>query len=244
VSRRLLAGHDNRPLRILGIFAGWRLQAYGYALAEIYAGLMLHFYLAGAWIIDRAGMPVYSDFTDAWVAGIEALRGNAAQIYEPAEFIRIQSALLGARDFFYPNWPYPPTFLLILAPFGELAVALAASNQYRAFASAAATAALLAAASIAAFGSGPWLAFPRGLVTQSSLNLFADSDSNWSAPDSLWLGPRPTRWGRSCLGHARRHRGRSRDNRVVGLAVRGALRAEGGNAVRRDAHRDALRVCL
>ena len=274
VSRRLLAGDDNRPLRILGIFAGWRLQAYGYALAAVYAGLLLHFYLAGAWIIDRAGMPVYSDFTDAWVAGIEALQGNAAQIYEPAEFIRIQSALLGARDFFYPNWPYPPTFLLILAPFGVLPyfdafvvwdiatllgfivvvysivrqrpaialllaspytvwnflagqngfltaaligasllslerrpllagvligclsykpqfgilfpVALAASNQWRAFASAAATAALLAGASIAAFGSGPWLAFPRGLVTQSSLNLFADSDSNWGLLQTVY----------------------------------------------------------
>jgi hypothetical protein len=54
------------------------------------------------------------------VAGIEVLRGKAALIYEPGEFIRIRSALLGPRDFFYPNWPYPPTFLLILAPFGAL----------------------------------------------------------------------------------------------------------------------------
>ena len=120
LSLRPWASHNNRPARIFGIFAGWRLQAYGVAVAAVYAGLLLHFYLAGAWIIDRAGMPVYSDFTDAWVAGIEALRGKAALIYEPAEFIRIQSALLGPRDFFYPNWPYPPTFLLVLAPFGVL----------------------------------------------------------------------------------------------------------------------------
>jgi hypothetical protein len=96
------------------------LQAYGYALAAIYAGLLLHFYLAGAWIADRAGMPVYSDFTDAWVAGIEALHGKAALIYEPGEFIRMRSALLGPKEFFYPNWPYPPTFLLVLAPLGAL----------------------------------------------------------------------------------------------------------------------------
>jgi hypothetical protein len=95
----------------LGIFASWRLEAYGFALAAVYAGLLLHFYMAGAWIIDRAGMPVYSDFTDAWVTGIEALRGKAALIYEPGEFVRIRSALLGPRDFFHPNWPYPPTFL-------------------------------------------------------------------------------------------------------------------------------------
>ena len=260
------AGYNNRPPRIFGIFAGWRLQAYGCALAAVYAGLLVHFYLAGAWIIDRAGMPVYSDFTDAWVAGIEALRGKAFPIYEPAEFIRIQSALLGSRDFFYPNWPYPPTFLLILALFGALPyfaafvvwdiatllgcivvvyfivrqrpaialvlaspytlwnflagqngfltasligasllclerrpvlagvlmgclsykpqfgilfpVALAASNQWRAFASAAAATAFLAGASLFVFGTGVWIAFPRGLVIQSSLDLFADPDSN------------------------------------------------------------------
>ena len=267
VSLRPWAGHQNRLPRRLGIFAGWRLQAYGCVLAAVYAGLLLHFYLAGAWIIDRAGMPVYSDFTDAWVAGIEALRGKAALIYEPAEFIRIQSALLGPRDFFYPNWPYPPTFLLVLAPFGALPyfdafvawdiatllgcivvvyfivrqqsaiflllaspyslwnflagqngfltasligasllslerrpvlagalmgcasykpqfgilfpIALAASNQWRAFASAVAAVGLLAGASIVVFGTGVWIAFPRGLVIQGSLNFFADPDSNW-----------------------------------------------------------------
>jgi arabinofuranan 3-O-arabinosyltransferase len=268
------AGSNNQPPRIFGIFAGWRLQAYGCALAVVYAGLLVHSYLAGAWIIDRAGMPVYSDFTDAWVAGIEALRGKAALIYEPAEFIRIQSALLGPRDFFYPNWPYPPTFLLILAPFGALPyfaafvvwdiatllgcivvvyfivrqqpaialllaspytlwnflagqngfltasligasllclerrpvlagvliggltykpqfgilfpVALAASNQWRAFASAAAATAFLAGASLVVFGTGVWIAFPRGLVIPGGMNLFADPDSNWGLLQTVY----------------------------------------------------------
>src|SRR5215472_4259548 len=265
---------NNRPPRILGIFASWRLQAYGLALFTVYAGLLLHFYLAGAWIVDRAGMPVYSDFTDAWVAGIEALQGKAAQIYEPGEFIRIRSALLGPRVFFYPNWPYPPTFLLILAPLGALAyfyafvvwdiatlfafivvvysivrrrpaialvlaspytlwnflagqngfltasligasllflerrpvlagvfmgcltykpqfgilfpVALAASSRWRAFAGAAATTALLAGASIVAFGSGAWLALPQGLAIQGSLPLFAGPDSNWGLLQTVY----------------------------------------------------------
>ena len=268
------AGYDHRAPRILGIFAGWRLQAYGVALAAVYAGLLLHFYMAGAWIIDRTGMPVYSDFTDAWVAGIEALRGKAATIYEPGEFIKLQSALLGPRDFFYPNWPYPPTFILILAPLGALPyfdafvvwdiatllgfiivvyfivrqrpaialllaspytlwnflagqngfltasligasllflerrpvlagvfigcltykpqfgilfpVALAAFNRWRSFASAAGTAALLAGASIVVFGAGVWIAFPRGLVAQSVLNLFANSDSSWGLLQTVY----------------------------------------------------------
>ena len=219
-------------------------------------------------------MPIYSDFTDAWVAGIEALRGKAALIYEPGEFIRNRSALLGPRDFFYPNWPYPPTFLLILAPFGALPylyafvswgvvtllgcitvvlliarqrpaiglllaspytlwnflagqngfltasvlgasllclerrpvlagvfvgcltykpqfgillpVALVASNQWRALISAVATIGLLAGASIVAFGSAPWLAFPRNLVVQCGLNLFVGSDSNWGLLQTIY----------------------------------------------------------
>ena len=268
------AGYDHRAPRILGIFAGWRLQAYGCALAAVYAGLLLHFYLGGAWITDPAGVPIYSDFTDAWVAGIEALRGKAALIYEPGEFIRIRSALLGPRDFFYPNWPYPPTFLLILAPFGALPylyafvswgvvtllgcitvvlliarqrpaiglllaspytlwnflagqngfltasvlgasllclerrpvlagvfvgcltykpqfgillpVALVASNQWRALISAVATIGLLAGALIVAFGSAPWLAFPRNLVVQCGLNLFVGSDSNWGLLQTIY----------------------------------------------------------
>ena len=107
------------------------MQTYGYALATVYAGLQLHFYLAGTWVIDRAGMPVYSDFTELWVAAKEALRGKAALIYEPAEFVRAQSALLGPRGFFYPNWPYRPTFLLILAPLGALRYFEALFVEYR-----------------------------------------------------------------------------------------------------------------
>jgi hypothetical protein len=249
------------------IFTASRLQLYGYALALIYAATLVHFYWARAWIVDRSGAPLYGDFTDAWVAGWHALNANAARLYDSNEFVRIQKALLGARDFFYPNWPYPPTFFLILAPLSTLPypyafltwdvatllgclavvyliarrlpaialvlaspftawnflagqngfltasllgaslffleerpivagvivgcltykpqfgilipVALVACRQWRAIASAAVTAALLAVASIALFGSAAWAAFPNGLVAQSKLNLGAGPDSNW-----------------------------------------------------------------
>jgi hypothetical protein len=46
-------------------------------------------------------------------------------------------------------------------------VALIAARQWRAFASAALTAAFLVCVSIAAFGLGPWEAFPRQLLAQS-----------------------------------------------------------------------------
>lgn len=101
----------------LGIFAKWRLHMYGYAIAAIYAAFLIAVYRAGTWLIDSGGTPVYTDFACAWAAAVQALHGDAAALYDPAEFLKIQAALVGPRDYFYPNWPYPPTFFLILAPF-------------------------------------------------------------------------------------------------------------------------------
>src|ERR1051326_996519 len=113
------AGTHARP-RPLRFFEEARLEAYGYALAIIYAVIFVHFYRAGSWIVDLAGAPVYTDFTTIWVAGVEAMRGEAARLYDSAQFLKIQEQLLGTRPFFYPNWPYPPTMLLIAAAFGAL----------------------------------------------------------------------------------------------------------------------------
>lgn len=110
----------SRSARVLGFFDAARVQAYGYTLAIIYAVLLVNFYRFGAWIVDHAGAPVYTDFTTIWVAGVEALHGNAARLYDSAQFLKLQAALLGHRRFFYSNWPYPPTFLLVVAPLGAL----------------------------------------------------------------------------------------------------------------------------
>src|SRR5690242_16341624 len=103
--------------RPLHFFEEARLQLYGYTIALIYAIVFFHFYTVGAWIIDSAGAPAYTDFSTMWVAGIEALRGEAARLYDSSEFLKTQAQLVGNKDtFFYPNWPYPPTVLLIAAP--------------------------------------------------------------------------------------------------------------------------------
>jgi arabinofuranan 3-O-arabinosyltransferase len=258
----------------LGIFTAWRLQVYGYAVAAIYAAFLVSVYRAGTWIVTSGWLPIYTDFACAWAAAVQAMHGDAASLYDPLEFVKVQAALVGPRDYFYPNWPYPPTFLLILAPFTALPylgafitwdlvtllglivvvylivrrrpavalvlaspftawnflaaqngfltgsllgasllflerrpvvagvfmgsltykpqfgvlvpVALAASRQWRAFVSAAVTAALLAAASMAAFGTGVWAAFPRQLVAQSNLNFFADADGDWGYLQSVY----------------------------------------------------------
>src|SRR5207245_4104024 len=72
------------------------------------------------WLVDSAGLPVYTDFACAWAATMQALHGDPGSLYDPAEFVKVQAALVGPRDYFYPNWPYPPTFFLILAPFTVL----------------------------------------------------------------------------------------------------------------------------
>ena len=106
-----------RPLRF---FEEARLQAYGYTLAVIYAVIFAQAYRVGVWITDSAGAPAYTDFTTMWISGIEALRGEAARLYDSTEFLKIQAGLLGEKPYFYPNWPYPPTVLLIAAPFSVL----------------------------------------------------------------------------------------------------------------------------
>ena len=256
-----------RCSRPLGLLTASRLHLYGYGVAAIYAAFLVAVYKAGSWVVDSKGVPVYSDFACAWIAGLQALHGQAASLYDPAKFVEIQSALVGPKDYFYPNWPYPPTFFLFLAPiaalrytyafwawdiitlfgcvgvvyaivrrpaaialvlawpftawnflagqngfltasllgaalvllqrrpvlagvfigcltykpqFGVLLpVALLAARQWRTMASAAITAALLAGASVAVFGSGVWAAFPRELVAQTGLYLLADADSDW-----------------------------------------------------------------
>ncbi len=102
------------------MFRPSRLLACGYVLVPVYAALLFAGYLAGNWAVDHAGLPVYTDFSTIWVAGVNALHGEAAALYDSAKFIDMQAALLGPIKIDYPNWPYPPTFSLLAAPFGLL----------------------------------------------------------------------------------------------------------------------------
>jgi Glycosyltransferase family 87 len=102
------------------IFTDWWLQSFGYALAALYLIYFAILYRAGTWAIDKAGLPIYTDFGFFWLAGIQAVHGNVAALYDPAELIRIKTALFEPSSFVYLDWAYPPTFLLILAPLGLL----------------------------------------------------------------------------------------------------------------------------
>src|SRR5216684_2466837 len=85
---------DGKFLPPVGIFAAWRLQVYGYAVAAVYAAFLVAVYRAGTWLIDGAGVPVYTDFACAWAAALQALQGGAAALYDPAEFVKVQAALV------------------------------------------------------------------------------------------------------------------------------------------------------
>jgi hypothetical protein len=101
----------------LGFLSACRLQVYGFAIAGIYAASFVWIFRAGVWIVGGKGLPIYTDFACAWAATLQALHGNAAVLYHSAEFAKAQAALVAPADYYYPNWPYPPTFFLLLAPF-------------------------------------------------------------------------------------------------------------------------------
>jgi arabinofuranan 3-O-arabinosyltransferase len=111
---------DHSGSRRCGFWTAPRLELYGYATAGIYASFLAACYHAGTWIVARNGVPIYTDFACAWIASVQALHGHAASLYDPVSFIGIQAAVVGPRDDLYPNWPYPPIFLLIMAPFAAL----------------------------------------------------------------------------------------------------------------------------
>ncbi len=259
---RIGASAERQYVRPLGVFAAWRLEAYGYTLAAFYAAIFFYLYKEGMWLLDGNGRPLFQNFTYLFTGGWLALHGKTAAIYSPAEFVRVQQALAGAGHVRFSIWPYPPPLFLILAPLATLPyaaaflswllatllgligavylivrrrpaialvlaspftvwnvlagqtgfltaallgaallslvcrpvlagvfigcltlkpqwgilipVALVAARQWRAFVSAAAATALLAAASIAAFGLGPWEAFPQELIAQAGHNLSID----------------------------------------------------------------------
>jgi arabinofuranan 3-O-arabinosyltransferase len=103
-----------------GFWTASRFQAYGYAIASLYAAFLISVYRAGTWIVDGSGVPIYTDFACAWITAVEAVHGQAALLYEPAKFVEIQASFVGQNATFYPVWPYPPTFFLIMAPFAVL----------------------------------------------------------------------------------------------------------------------------
>jgi arabinofuranan 3-O-arabinosyltransferase len=109
------ASSDQRAPRILGVFARWRLLAYGYTFPVFYAAFFLYLYWHGLWLANN-GTPVYHDFTDFWVAGWQAIHGETASLHAQAAFKQVQDSAAGFGRSPDSLLSYPPTFTLILVP--------------------------------------------------------------------------------------------------------------------------------
>lgn len=119
-SHRYLSGAREQCPRVLGVFAPWRLLAYGYTFPVFYAAFFVYIYSHRMWLLNADGIPVYHDFTNMFVAGSEALHGHAASVYDPVEHLQAQERLVGTGRAVFSVWPYPPPYLLILAPLAAL----------------------------------------------------------------------------------------------------------------------------
>jgi arabinofuranan 3-O-arabinosyltransferase len=85
----LAAVREQATPRLLGIWAPWRLQAYGYTLAAIYAALFVLFYRGGTWLVDRGGAPIPNDFTVFLSEARQALAGNLVSGYPPLFYLML-----------------------------------------------------------------------------------------------------------------------------------------------------------
>jgi arabinofuranan 3-O-arabinosyltransferase len=113
------ASLDQNAPRLLGIFARWRLLAYGYTFPVFYGAFFLYLYRRGLWLVNESGAPVYHDFTRFWVAGWQALHGETA-LHSLAAFKAVQDSSAGLGHSPYSLLSYPPTFTLILVPLALL----------------------------------------------------------------------------------------------------------------------------
>lgn len=99
---------------------GLRLAAT--ALAFCYIALLggMWWVRGRLWFLEATGLPAPQDFITFRVAATMALEGRAAEAYQLPLFTAGLEALVGQPGPFWLNWPYPPSFTLILVPFALL----------------------------------------------------------------------------------------------------------------------------
>jgi len=99
-----------------------RVTLYGGGLLAGYVGAFALRFFAGKWLIDESGNPVSLDFVWIWVGAHFALARDAVGAFDYSTFSAAQAALVGQPRGNYPyyHWLYPPTVLLLIAPFALL----------------------------------------------------------------------------------------------------------------------------
>src|SRR5437868_11196922 len=89
------ASLDQNAPHLLGVFATWRLLAYGYTFPVFYGAFFLYLYCRGLWLANESGAPVYHDFTRFWVTGWQALHGETASLKSQPAFKEVLDSAAG-----------------------------------------------------------------------------------------------------------------------------------------------------
>lgn len=92
--------------------------------SAIFAALTAAYYLgtiswSGAFPRDATTLVVGRDFLNFWMYGRAAWMADPSQFYDPRVYQHTLGVMLGAH---YPgqNWSYPPSIMLVAAPFGRV----------------------------------------------------------------------------------------------------------------------------
>jgi hypothetical protein len=95
-----------------------RLTIYPWIVFVGYLLTLAYLFFSGSGLIDGRGDPIGGDFSHYWVASSLALKGRAAEVYQPALFLAAQKQVFGVP---LPLiWLYPPPYLMMVLPLGLL----------------------------------------------------------------------------------------------------------------------------
>src|ERR1700729_3050571 len=75
-------------------------------------------------LVTGSGFHPFGDFYALWGSGFIAHEGQAALNYD-SDALHLRQAVLGMNPRAFNPFPYPPTFLLVLVPFGALGLGVA-----------------------------------------------------------------------------------------------------------------------
>jgi hypothetical protein len=98
-----------------------RVRVYSWMIVTIFAIVFI------VWVgrslpdlVDPRGKPIGCDFMAFWSAAQLALAGRPEAAFDETAITAIQHAAVPFLPNIWIPWPYPPTFLLVVAPFGLL----------------------------------------------------------------------------------------------------------------------------
>ena len=102
-----------------------RLKIYPRIFLFIYAVAICYWLFMASGNFDMRGHPLGTDFTSFYAASSLVLQGNPHLAYDFSSHFAAEKAAVGEQLNLYYSFSYPPTFLLLLAPFAKLPYLLA-----------------------------------------------------------------------------------------------------------------------